>query len=264
MLVTFEQWANNPMGKQSAVMTNRELIKQDFRRRLDAVMTREIGKLDYYLYYDKDKNTYVIHIKSPSEVVPKFYYDVIVEFSSNSVTEFSKTTLKDYNFRVFSNDPHFAFTYAYAYNKKKLFISELAPRMIKECLTTVAKSKNPKSDIGYDKHIYFAYLHMVQRGLFEKSKYTIYGKPLHYKQLIREITPTSAIINNRQEKAAELNKTKNVKEKSIDKVQKNAEEARAKNMIRKQTVMTRTRLTQRAPSIQKMSKSRPVTKSKHS
>ena len=77
MEMTFDQYIQNPMGIANSVMSNREMYRSMYSMKLDAIMVREMGKIDYKLY--KDKNSYYAYIKVPSEVVEKFYYDVVIE-----------------------------------------------------------------------------------------------------------------------------------------------------------------------------------------
>ena len=78
--MTLEQYIVNPLGKNNAVLNSitRESLRKEYRTKLDAIMVRENGKIDYNLYYEKSKNRYWMYIKVPSEVVKKFYYDVVL------------------------------------------------------------------------------------------------------------------------------------------------------------------------------------------
>ena len=77
--MTFEEYINNPMGVKNAVISHREMYRKMYMEKLDRIMTREVGKIDYWLY--KSPMKYYCYMKIPSEVVPKFYYDVVIEFS---------------------------------------------------------------------------------------------------------------------------------------------------------------------------------------
>ena len=168
MEMTFDQYIQNPMGIANSVISNREMYRNMYMLKLDTIMVREMGKINYHLY--KDGNKYYAHIKVPSEVVEKFYYDVIVEFSPTKGSKPSKS-LKDYIVRFYSNDPAFVFTFAHAFMKNKMFITEYSDKMSKEAIKKKAVVKNPMDTVGYVKSLFFAYLIMKRFNLFEKVLY---------------------------------------------------------------------------------------------
>lgn len=170
MEMTFDQYIQNPMGIANSVMSNREMYRSMYSMKLDAIMVREMGKIDYKLY--KGKNSYYAYIKVPSEVVEKFYYDVVIEFRPGKNTKSGDKTLKNYDVRFYSNDPAFVYTFAHAFIKNDLFISRYADKMSKEAVKHVAKEKNPHNTVGYVKSLFFAYLIMIKFGLFNIIKYT--------------------------------------------------------------------------------------------
>lgn len=181
MEMTFDQYIQNPMGIANSVISNREMYRNMYGIKLDTIMVREMGKINYQLY--KGKNKYYAYIKVPSEVVEKFYYDVIIEFSPKKGAKPSKS-LKDYNVRFYSNDPSFVFTFAHAFIKNKMFINEYADKMSKEAVKKKAVTKNPMDTVGYVKSLFFAYLIMKRFNLFEKVLYRDPYNEKHVKQLV--------------------------------------------------------------------------------
>lgn len=203
--MTFKEYINNPT--QTNVMNAaREMYRNMYIEKYNALMVREKGNFEYTLYKGKGKS--YIYIKIPSEVVPKFYYDVVIEFTIGNLTK----SLLDCEFRVFSNDPSFVFTYAYAFNKNKLFLTDLSNRMGKQPLKEKADVKNPKDEIGYVKSIYFAYLIMQQKGLFVQGKY-LTVPTINFKELEKLITPADEKIASRQKEGDSLKKKKKTSEK---------------------------------------------------
>lgn len=166
--MTFEEYIQNPMGERNAVVSNRAMYGKYYQEKLDTIMVREAGKVNYKAY--KDKSRYIIHIKIPSEVVPKFYYDVLVEFREpkEGVVGYD---LSKYKARFYSNDPSFVFTFAHAFKKNGIFFSDYNDKMSQKALKEKADEKNPKDIVGYVKSLYFAYLLMKKRGLFSKTLY---------------------------------------------------------------------------------------------
>jgi hypothetical protein len=218
---TFDEYINNPMGGKSAVFTQREMYRNMYTQKLDAILLREAGKIDYYLY--KDKDTYIAHVKVPSEVVPKFYYDTVIEFSPTGVNSgLSRTLNNEYSVRFYSNDPAFVFTFAHAFIKNDLFFKDLEPKMSKLAVKNTATERNPQNQIGYVKSLYFAYLWMKRAGLFNKLKFDAEAKRYSKRAILSTIEHADKKINDRQEKEAEIHK-KNRIEKSKEIAKKNAE-----------------------------------------
>lgn len=166
MEMTIEQYIKNPMG--NAVMSNREMYRKMYMEKLDKLMVRESGKIKYKLYRSSSK--YYAHIKVPSETIKDFYYDVVLEFSKPK-DALPTNDLKKYNVKFFSNDPAFVYTFAHAFIKNDLFIKELSDKMSREAIKKKAEIKNPNNQVGYVKTLYFAYLMMIRKGLFNKMLY---------------------------------------------------------------------------------------------
>ena len=218
---TFDEYIANPMGGKNSVFTQREMYRSMYTQKLDAILLREAGRIDYFLY--KDKDNYIAHIKVPSEVVPKFYYDVVVEFIPKGINSgLSKTLNNEYNVTFYSNDPAFVYTFAHAFIKNKLFFTDLEPKMSKLAVKNKAVEKNPQDQIGYVKSIYFAYLWMKRAGLFNKLKFDAEAKSYSKRIILATVEHADKKINDRQEKEAELNKKKRI-EKSKEIAKKNAE-----------------------------------------
>ena len=206
----FDDYISNPMGRKNAVMSNREMYRNMYAEKLDKILIRENGKIDYTLYTDKDR--YLIHFKIPSEVVPNFYYDTVVEFAPNGPKSMA-TTIKDYDVKFYSNDPSFVYTFAHAFIKNDIFIRDLLPRMSKEAVKRVATEKNPSNEVGYVKSIYFAYILMVRHSLFDKLKFKAFGQKYNRKRLLENITHAEEKIESRKKAEEDLNKGKREKNK---------------------------------------------------
>lgn len=202
--MTFEEYINNPMGS-SVVANQREMYKAYYIQKYDALMVRENGKIEYRLYKAKKSDVYAIYLNIPSEKVSDFYYDVVIEFTPKK--GIVPKSLNHCDIKVYSNDPSFIYTFAYAFNKDKMFISELAPRMSKQALTDKAKEKNPKALIGYVKTLYFAYLFMNRSGLFNLLRYNGVEE-LDYKKISKLITSADEKISLRQEASNKKEKSR--------------------------------------------------------
>lgn len=211
--MTFDQYIVNPMGVKNSVFSNREMYRNLYTEKLDKILVREVGKVNYTLY--KSKGEYYVHLKIPSEVIEKFYYDVVIHFYTDKIEAESSRSLKDYYVKFYSNDPSFVYTFAYAMLSNDMFIRDLVPRMSKEAVKKAATERNPKNEVGYVKSIYFAYLVMKNYSLFEKINYETYGTVYTKRNLLNEIEHADDKISKRQEEATKKSKKKK-KEKIMD------------------------------------------------
>lgn len=213
MDMSFDQYIQNPMGHKNAVISNREILRTAYTDKLNKVLLRENGKIDYTIY--KDSDNYYCHLKIPSEVIKDFYYDTVIQFIPSSKTSSMEPSLSKYKVKFYSNDPSFVYTFAHAFIKNNMFIKDLEPKMSKEAIRKAAVEKNPTNQVGYVKSIYFAYLYMKSKGLFNKVVYKAAGK-YDSKLLLSNIMNANEKIRLRQEAQVELDKSKK-KNKSTDK-----------------------------------------------
>ena len=212
MDITFDEYIRNPMAKHNMVFSNRHVYDNLYKDKLDKILTRETGKIRYQLFSDEKSGDFYCYLLIPSEVVEKFYYDVVIRFYTNDPKISNSSVLTNYKAQFFSNDHSFVFTFAHAMHKNKLFIEDLKPVMSKEALKKLASQRNPKDEIGYVKSIYFAYLIMKSYGLFEKLQYKTYGKKYNIKELIKQIVPADLKIQQRQELQPKKSDKSNSKE----------------------------------------------------
>lgn len=202
--MTYEEYITNPMGGKNAVFAARDMYKKMYTEKWDKLIVRENGVIK--IIPMKSKTDYYVYIKIPSEVVPKFYYDVVVRFyPPKDKTVSIQQNLKNYDVQFFSNDPSFVFTFAHAFKKHGMFLDDLALRMSKEALKFPAKERNPSDSIGYVKSLYFAYLVLKEKGYFSKAAYNTVA-PYDKKGLLASIEDADEKINERQKKAAKLQK----------------------------------------------------------
>ena len=186
--MTFDEYIKNPMGSKSSVMSNRQMYKELYTDKWGKITVRENGIVRFKLY--KSGEDYFIHIKIPSEVIPKFYYDTVIRlYLKNKMTGIVKS-LSSYDVQFFSNDPSFIYTFAHAFKKAGLLIKDLEYKINPIALKTKAVEKNPKDQVGYVKSLYFAYLVMKSYNLFYKSQWETVSVP--YKKNVWDNTITHA------------------------------------------------------------------------
>ena len=172
--MTFDEYIKNPAGKGASVITNRQMYQNMYQKQFDELLVRENGLIMYNLYVGNDD--YFIHLKIPSEISPKFYYDTVIRFYPSKSTTKMEKTLKNYEVQFYSNDANFVFTYCYAFNSRKMFIKDLSSKMSELALKQKAKIKNPRNELGYVKSIFFAYLEIKRGDLFTKTRWETLAK----------------------------------------------------------------------------------------
>lgn len=205
--MSYDQYIQNPMGIKNAVISKREMYREMYTKKWDELKVRENGKIDYMLL--KSESDYYIYMKIPSEVVPQFYYDVVVRFMppSDKKAAVIDRTLKDYNVQFFSNDPSFVFTFAHAFARNDMIIKDLNLRMSKLALKRKAEERNPSDQVGYVKSLYFAYLEIKQKGLLSKVTYAS-AKKYDKQFLISMIMPADEKIDRREKEEEKIRQKK--------------------------------------------------------
>ena len=165
--LTLGEYGKNP-GRDRTVPTSvRESLRVLYAMKF-SVVTKAYNALTFYMDETKD-GVFYFYIKIPSETVQNFFYDVVIKLIPSPEIKDKTDKLDDYYIQVFSNDPAFAFTYAYAYNKEHLIVPELLNKFSPQFIDDKPKVTNPKLDINYSKIIYFGYLFLKQRGFFSKK-----------------------------------------------------------------------------------------------
>lgn len=212
MKMTFDEYIQNPMGKENAVISNRVMYRNLYTSKFSNILLREGGKIEYKAYNVGKR--YICYLKIPSEAIKEFYYDVLIEFTPPK-GKITGSSLKDYTVRFYSNDPSFVYTFAYSFIKNKIFFSDFADKMSRKAVKTPAKEKNPQNLVGYVKSLYFAYLFMEKRGLFSKLRYTdIYSE----KAVKKQVMNADEKIEARQEAGKEKTKTNRKERETIKKI----------------------------------------------
>ena len=231
--MTFEEYIGNPAGKSAVfTATAREAMRNSYKQKYDAIMVREHSHIDYTLYKNKN-NRYLAYIKIPSEIIEKFYYDVLIEFYADSNIQSAGNNLMKYNVRFWSNDPSFVYTYAHAFLENDMLITELKSKMSKQAIKKEAKERNPFNQIGYVKSIYFAYLLLLSKGLFNTNTFSNASDKLDFNLIKSNIIDADQKIFQRQEAQNKLNKTKKKEKIKKENIKDNIENNIAVSKINK-------------------------------
>lgn len=226
MKLTMEQYITNPMQSPILTATMRESMRSSYIKKFNALLLREHGVINYFLYKDEENNKYYAYFKIPSETIERFYYDTIIEFSADSDIKEAGKNLFKYNVRFYSNDPSFVYSYAYAFNKKGLFITDFVDKMSQKALRDQPKEKNPGELIGYVKTIYFAYLFMKLRSFNDIDKFKAQASVLDMRNLIASVMTADQKLGEREDAGERLAKKKQ-KAKEKEKREKEAAKKKA-------------------------------------
>lgn len=181
--ITFPKWIDNPSNSRSRLVGEKDIAQATYNNKYNKMMLMCAGKINFWLFHDETKK-YLIYIQMPSERVKTLTYDVVIEFTTDDDVKMKINKLDDYHVRFFSNDPNFVFTYAHAYSKRELLIPYLKNKISQKALNTEPKTTNPLSMVGYVKSIYFAYIFMRNRGLFNKLNWLSAGSMTQAKQIL--------------------------------------------------------------------------------
>lgn len=165
-LQTLSDFVNNPLGKGTSVLPNRDVIVNDFKRR-KKIMEGEGKKFPVAVFKNDVKGTYYFHVLVPSETNRKNTYDVVFEFiPPEKKGAFGTVNLDKYTVRFFSNSPSFVFTYAHIMYNNGMGIKQLIKKFSSKVIRSAPEVRNPSGTILYEKSIMFAAL-----TILEKSEY---------------------------------------------------------------------------------------------
>lgn len=213
--MTFKEYIANPSGVKSSAISYRKMYEDLYQDKWGKIMTRENGHIEYKLYTGKD-NMYYAYLKIPSEMVDKFYYDIVIEFNSNGL----ERTLDTAQVKFFSNDPSFNYTFAHVFKKNNLTIKELEGKMSRKALKKPPVEKNPYNMVGYVKTLFFAYLFLKDRGLLYKVRFTSEASSINWRILNGLISNTDDKIEARTQAQLKLEKNKKKDSSNINKTTK--------------------------------------------
>lgn len=211
--LTLGEYAKNPSRDRTIPASTRESLRTLYAMKYSVLMN-SYKSIQFFM--DKtNKDQYYFYIKIPSETVRDFFYDVVIKLTPPASIADKTDKFDDYYIQVFSNDPAFAYTYAYAYNKEKLIVSELIKKFPEEFISDKPKTTNPKLDINYSKIIYFGYLYLKQHGFLSKKVINNSNiKRISYKDLPSLILDVDKKIAERIQKGNSLKTKLNKKEKT--------------------------------------------------
>lgn len=219
ILQNIKEFVDNPMGKGSNAISNRQLIRDDLNRRYEKLIKDK--KIDLVIYRDKDE--YYFHFKIPSESQRNNTYDVVLYFTMDEDKDFKfDNYLNRYYLKFFSNCPSFVYTYAYAFNLYGLFVESLSKKYEDVVLNQDPFTRNPAAVISYEKSIYFACYHILQNQKYlNKMVLNTISKSFNINELSRNIRTTEQIRLEIKKEDNLLKAEKEKEQKRLEQLKRN-------------------------------------------
>lgn len=204
--MTLQEFYHNPAGKGVTAL-NINAVKKEY----DARYERIANKMNAVLYQTKKHSYY--RIGFPSEV-DGIVYDVVVAFDGTTYEELQNSQVS-----FFSNSPSFVYTYAYAYNKHKIFINMLKEKLPSECFSKPPKEKNPYGIVSYDFSIYAGVKFILDNNLL--SEQSVFSHKLSVsKRYIYDIIKSYTDLQKRRGDQKQFNKMLENDLKKVEKASK--------------------------------------------
>lgn len=135
-------------------------------------------------------NTYMIHLKVPSDSKSGTFYDVVIQFFSNLGEVQVGDSLENYFIQFFSNSPSFIYRYAVLYKQKGYMIDALQEKMDPEYADTLPTATNKDMKLTYDKSLFYAchFLLTKCRTTWLSKKYLKTRRMESLKEFLDDIT----------------------------------------------------------------------------
>lgn len=216
-LQTLKGFLDNPIGKGTSILPNKELIVNDLKRRR-GIMIDKGKKFDVNVYHNEVTDNYFFHVIVPSETQRDNTYDVVIQLSPPKTQTgiLKPPTIDKYEARFFSNSPSFVFTYAYIMNSNGLLVKFLAKKYDSIVLRQEPVVKNPTGVILYEKSIVFAILTILDNVDYMSRAYLkSIKKPQAENVLFTKIRTSEKILEEIDKEKRRLGLVKREKDKKI-------------------------------------------------
>jgi len=186
---TMGQLLQNPTGKGSSNMASRARIIETLEHKY-YMLLRKNNSFDYKVYSEEEN--YIFVFKIPSESNSELFYDVVIELKPLTDDAKNGRNVTDYNISVFSNSPHFTFTYTYVMNDNGLLVDWCKSKCHDMALTVKPNTKNPVEQYGFEKSIYYACLFIRENKLYSKATLKKIASKFHKAKVLKDIASDTA------------------------------------------------------------------------
>lgn len=215
-----------PFGKGFAAVSVRKLI-DDMAKRYSATIEPEINVMAF-----KEKKDYFIYARVPSRTndkyggVDKIFYDVVLQLiPPNGNMERNDTNIRNWDVKVFNNNPSFMFTFDFAFNNRRALINLPNGYYGRIALKQKPKVRNPMMLLGLDEDIWFTIMYCDKNHWFERDilDSICNSSSIDFKWIVKQITPQEEKLKEVQDRSLrQRNQAK--KEKELEKLTKNEKE----------------------------------------
>lgn len=154
--MNIREYVENPMGKGDSSIPNRKELIESLNLKYEKLIREKDKDLKMVIYRDLKNDEYYFHLTIPSESERSNSYDVVFLFYDDKEhSHHGELSIANYNVKVFSNSPSFAYTFAYVYADNGLMIDSLRSKLGKEFFKKAPEVRNRFGIINYEKYIYF-------------------------------------------------------------------------------------------------------------
>lgn len=166
--MTLGDFIRNPIGKGDA-STNKQLLMVALDHKYLAWLSKRGDTLKFIPYRNSSSSEYYLWFIVPSETDRTNTYDIIFRFYDPDGTHRKELSVKAYDIQIFSNVPSFAYTYAYVYNKNRLIIEELKPKLGKIFFDKEPVVRNQRGITMYDKYVYYIAKYILDKKYMNRA-----------------------------------------------------------------------------------------------
>ena len=188
---------NNPMGKGSSVILNRQQVRDYLDLKYQALLDK-FGDFKVKIYTHKD--TFLYHVIIPSESQRRNNYDVVVQFvkpetdnRGQNINVENDRNISRYHIKLFSNSPSFTYTYAYVYNDYGCMVDQLQSKYPDDVLMNAPTTRNPGEIASYEKSTYYACKYLSTHRLMLDKKFIEHHTVGNLRDLIKVVRNTDTI-----------------------------------------------------------------------
>lgn len=179
----------------------------------------------------KENRDYFIHASIPSKTNDKYgndtiYYDAVLQLIPPNFGWQNHDNIRDWDVRVFCNNPSFMFNFTYVYYIKNALIKLPNGFYSKLALKQKPKVRNPLLLLGIDECLWFTVMYLDKHKLFVKSNIDNLcesNENLNFKELVKTLVTQENKLKEINDRGAR-HKTNQLKEKEKEKLTKNEEE----------------------------------------
>ena len=134
------------------------------------------------------KDTFMIHLKIPSESKPGEFYDVVIQFLPGDESMKKELTIQNYYIQFFSNSPSFIYRYAVLYKTMGFMIDAFQEKMDQAYANTLPSKTNAEMKLTYDKSLFYACKFLLDNNARYLSKPFLRAMPkVNFHKFVDEV-----------------------------------------------------------------------------